>query len=123
MRLKLLSAIGILCCVSAPAFATPFLNKERLAQEVGALFAAKGVDNTTPGCAVGIISNGEYIHMRGYGAANLEHRIAIGPIPIGIIDAAIDPTLRIIIIYPVSPPPIKCFRLDVFIIDTLAVGA
>jgi CubicO group peptidase (beta-lactamase class C family) len=77
MRLKLLSAIGILCCVSAPAFATPFLDKERLAQEVGALFAAKGVDNTTPGCAVGIIEAGQWALRKSYGMANLEHDIPI----------------------------------------------
>ena len=30
-----------------------------------------------PGCAVGVINNGEYIHKRGYGLANLEHNISI----------------------------------------------
>ena len=30
-----------------------------------------------PGCAVGVIKNGEYIHKRGYGLANLEHNISI----------------------------------------------
>ena len=31
-----------------------------------------------PGCAVGLIENGEYIHSKGYGLANLEHEIPIG---------------------------------------------
>ena len=31
-----------------------------------------------PGCAVGLIENGEYIHSKGYGLANLEHEIQIG---------------------------------------------
>jgi len=31
-----------------------------------------------PGCAVGIIRDGTYIHARGYGSANLEHGIPIG---------------------------------------------
>ena len=30
-----------------------------------------------PGCAVGVINNGKYIHKRGYGLANLEHNISI----------------------------------------------
>ena len=30
-----------------------------------------------PGCAVGVIKDGEYIHNKGYGMANLEHDIAI----------------------------------------------
>ena len=30
-----------------------------------------------PGCAVGVIENGQYIHKRGYGYANLEHMIPI----------------------------------------------
>ena len=30
-----------------------------------------------PGCAVGVINNGQYIHKRGYGLANLEHNISI----------------------------------------------
>ncbi len=30
-----------------------------------------------PGCAVGVINNGKYIHKRGYGLANLENNISI----------------------------------------------
>ncbi len=30
-----------------------------------------------PGCAVGVIEDGKYIHKRGYGYANLEHEIKI----------------------------------------------
>ena len=30
-----------------------------------------------PGCAVGVINNGEYIHKKGYGLANIEHNISI----------------------------------------------
>jgi len=30
-----------------------------------------------PGCAVGVINNGKYIHKRGYGLANLEYNISI----------------------------------------------
>ena len=49
-----------------------------LTTQIDALFAdfdSSGV----PGCAVGVIQDGEYIHARGYGMANLEHGIPIGP--------------------------------------------
>lgn len=32
-----------------------------------------------PGCAVGVIHNGNYVHRAGYGLANLEHRVPITP--------------------------------------------
>ena len=35
------------------------------------------VTEGTPGCAVGVIHQGEYIHKAGYGMANLEHDIPI----------------------------------------------
>ena len=38
-----------------------------------------GYNNATPGCAVGVIHNGEYVHKKGYGLANLEHEIPITP--------------------------------------------
>ena len=44
---------------------------------------SKGIDSLfddrskKPGCAVGVIENGEYIHSKGYGLANLEHEIPI----------------------------------------------
>lgn len=34
-------------------------------------------DDSQPGCAAGVIHDGEYIHKAGYGMANLEHDIAI----------------------------------------------
>ncbi|WP_435213817.1 serine hydrolase domain-containing protein [Luminiphilus sp. nBUS_16] len=48
-----------------------------LSADVDAIFAdynAAGV----PGCAIGVIQNGAYIHAKGYGSANLEHGIPIG---------------------------------------------
>ena len=53
------------------------LDREKLAQEVGALFAAKSVDNSTPGCAVGVIESGHWALRKSYGMANLEHAIPI----------------------------------------------
>jgi CubicO group peptidase (beta-lactamase class C family) len=32
-----------------------------------------------PGCAIGIIQNGELIYAKGYGTGDLEHDIALGP--------------------------------------------
>lgn len=47
-------------------------------QQVDALFAEWDRPGS-PGCAVGIIRNGELIHARGYGCANLDHDIPITP--------------------------------------------
>jgi len=49
---------------------------DSFSSRVDALFA-KYDTTDVPGCAVGIIQNGEYVHARGYGSANLEHGIPI----------------------------------------------
>lgn len=46
-----------------------------LSKMIDSLF---GDRSEKPGCAVGVIENGEYIHSKGYGLANLEHEIPIG---------------------------------------------
>lgn len=47
-----------------------------LASEIDAVFGV--IDSTSePGCAAGVIYEGEYIHLAGYGLANLEHGIPI----------------------------------------------
>ena len=46
-----------------------------LSKQIDSLF---GDRSEKPGCAVGVIENGEYIHSEGYGLANLEHEIPIG---------------------------------------------
>ena len=46
-----------------------------LSKMIDSLF---GDRSEKPGCAVGVIENGEYIHSEGYGLANLEHEIPIG---------------------------------------------
>lgn len=76
MITRVLSAALIICSVSVDA-AESSLDKEKLAQDVSALFAAKVVDNTTPGCAVGVIENGGWALLKSYGMANLEHDIPI----------------------------------------------
>ena len=35
------------------------------------------MDNTTPGCAVGVIENGNWALLKSYGMANLEHGLAL----------------------------------------------
>jgi len=45
-----------------------------LSKNIDSLF---GDRSGKPGCAVGVIEDGEYIHAKGYGLANLEHEIPI----------------------------------------------
>ncbi len=47
-----------------------------LAQKVDALFA-EWDKTSSPGCALGVIEDGEFIYRRGYGMANLEHGVPI----------------------------------------------
>ena len=66
--------IVVFICIllsNPPAYSTEDNN---LSKAIDSLF-----DNIEgrPGCAVGVINNGEYIHKRGYGLANLEHNISI----------------------------------------------
>ena len=76
MLLRLsLTAVLIACAGLSPA--APALDRQKLAREVGSLFAAKGVDNTTPGCAVGVIEHGQWALRSSFGMANLEHGIPI----------------------------------------------
>lgn len=49
-----------------------------LSAKVDAIFAS--LDNVdSPGCAVGVIRNGEFVHKAGYGMANLELDVPISP--------------------------------------------
>jgi len=57
--------------------AAPSLDQEKLEQGVDALFAAKSIDDTTPGCAVGVIESGQWVLRKSFGMANLEHDIPI----------------------------------------------
>ncbi|MDA8825778.1 beta-lactamase family protein [Luminiphilus sp.] len=48
-----------------------------LSADIDALFS--NYDSAdVPGCAIGVIQAGTYLHARGYGSANLEHGIPIG---------------------------------------------
>ena len=50
-------------------------NMSDLSKKIDLLF---GDRSQKPGCAVALVENGEYIHSKGYGLANLEHEIPIG---------------------------------------------
>ena len=50
-------------------------NMSELSKKIDLLFDDR---SQKPGCAVGLVENGEYIHSKGYGLANLEHEIPIG---------------------------------------------
>jgi len=72
----ILTAILMIFSASVSA-AEPSLDQKKLEQDVGALFAAKSIDNTTPGCAVGVIENDRWALRKSFGMANLEHNIPI----------------------------------------------
>jgi len=76
MLLRLSLTVILIGCTNLSE-ADPALDREKLAREVGGLLAAKKVDNTTPGCAVGVIEHGQWALRSGYGMANLEHDIPI----------------------------------------------
>jgi CubicO group peptidase (beta-lactamase class C family) len=55
----------------------PALGADLDAKRIDAVFAKLPKDG--PGCAVGIYDRGKPVMLKGYGFANLEHRVAIGP--------------------------------------------
>ena len=69
---KKLSLIVIL--ISFASFSVN-ANMSDLSKKIDLLFDDR---SQKPGCAVGLVENGEYIHSKGYGLANLEHEIPIG---------------------------------------------
>ena len=67
--------VGLLCVLHAVA--VPRLDAGGM-ERVDRIFARW--DRTdSPGCALAAIRNGKIVYQRGYGSANLEHRIAITP--------------------------------------------
>lgn len=61
--------------LAALAIAAP-ARGQSLEDGVDRLFA--DLDDTRPGCAVGVIRDGDYLLKKGYGLANLEHGVPIG---------------------------------------------
>ena len=77
MFIRLLGVYLVFACVSLPAGAAQSLDQAELERGVGDLFAEKGIDNTTPGCAIGVIEDGKWALRKSYGMANLEYGIPI----------------------------------------------
>lgn len=65
------TAVFLMSCLSSIALADAELSKA-----VNGVFADIDADSH-PGCAAGVIHNGEYIHKSGYGLANLEYGMSI----------------------------------------------
>jgi len=68
----------VLISVIIIAFISSAANPDTLTDQVDKLFATWDKPDS-PGCALGIIKDGEFIYKRGFGMANLEHHIPIGP--------------------------------------------
>jgi CubicO group peptidase (beta-lactamase class C family) len=77
MILRKVTVFLILSCAGLPVGAAQSLDLAALEQGVGALFTEKGIDNTTPGCAIGVIEGSEWALRKSYGMANLEYDIPI----------------------------------------------
>jgi len=75
---SLLLAVSLAAASKSRASEPAQSERDQLTRRVDALFAAW--DKTgSPGCALGVIKDGELIYSRGYGMANLEYGIAITP--------------------------------------------
>ena len=72
MRYKIF-AIVIALCTGGLAFGA---GSDDLSSRIDAVFSEYDAADV-PGCAVGVIQDGAYVHARGYGSANLEHGIPI----------------------------------------------
>ncbi len=69
--------IRLLALAILPLIATPALADDR-SDKVDELFA-RWDSTVTPGCAVGIVRDGNVLYERGYGMADLEHGVPISP--------------------------------------------
>lgn len=80
MHLKKLLTVGLLfsiMLVFLPVQAQNVNYDHVKASEIDAIF--ESYDETTGGCAVGIVDHGELIFAKGYGMANLDYGIALAP--------------------------------------------
>ncbi len=73
-----LKAKGMVCAVALAVLpATLFSQSPSLESKVDAVFAKW--TSETPGCAVGVATNGQPVLAKGYGMADLEHDVRISP--------------------------------------------
>jgi len=77
MIIKTLSVTIFFLLTSAMTFAAQSIDRESLERDVDALFAKKSIDNTTPGCSVGVIEGGQWVLLKNLGMANLEYDLPI----------------------------------------------
>jgi len=70
--LLLVAAAASSACGTAAEVVRPLTGRS----DVDTIFAEYDTPGS-PGCALGVIQDGEFIYRRGYGAANLEHGIAL----------------------------------------------
>jgi len=75
-RLLVQSAPMLAVLFVVGAVAVPTANADELTAKVDALFA-KWDKPDSPGCALGVIRDGEFVYQRGYGSANLDYEIPI----------------------------------------------
>ncbi len=78
MRTQIFIRIGIFAALSIPLVTANAgeIDQASLSKSVDIL-AASYFDKENPGCAIGVIYQGKYVHKSGYGMANLEHNIPI----------------------------------------------
>ena len=69
--------VGFLLLISNPELISQKISSE-LTGKIDVLFQEWNTD-TTPGVAIGVIQDGELVFSKGYGMANLEHKIPITP--------------------------------------------
>lgn len=79
MNLRLIAAVTLLLASSLLAAAGfSHLDEESIEQKADHVFA--GYDKPeSPGCALGVVRDGEFIYKRGYGAASLELGVPVTP--------------------------------------------
>ena len=71
--------IALIVLMMSPTFNSFYASDlKSFSSKVDAIFKETNTDNS-PGCAVGVIKDNQYIHNAGYGMANLEHGIKITP--------------------------------------------
>ncbi len=78
MNRRVLLRIGFFAALTVPinAIGAGEIDRAGLSASVDTL-AASYFKTENPGCALGVIHQGRYVHKSGYGMANLEHNIPI----------------------------------------------
>ena len=78
IHFRFLTAAVAVAVVAVPARRTDAQRVDSLSAKVDAVFA-RWDRKDSPGCAVSVVHDGQVVHTRGYGMADLEHDIPITP--------------------------------------------